>query len=104
MVDNHRLVLESNHTLQDANLLPTLQANYRHLSVVSLLSRDIDSISAALNCQITPVETISAPIFYKYTHNSCKSQALFDTTLYTTARSIIIMAISVQVGLYIFMC
>ena len=41
---------------------------------------------------------------YKYTNNLCESQALFDTTLYTTARSIIIMAISVQVGLYIFMC
>ena len=56
MVDNHQLVLESNHTPQDANLLPTLRANYRHLSVVSLLSRDIDSISAALNFQITPVD------------------------------------------------
>tara|TARA_A100001515_G_scaffold98687_1_gene79594 strand:+ start:62 stop:250 length:189 start_codon:yes stop_codon:yes gene_type:complete len=61
MVDNHRLVLESNHTLQDANLLPTLRANYRHLSVVGLLSRDIDSISAALTKLIIIIDTISAP-------------------------------------------
>jgi len=57
LVGNHQLVIQqSNHTLLNANLSPTLQANYRQLGLVSLLSRDIDSISAALNFQITPVD------------------------------------------------
>ena len=62
MVGHYRLVKQAYHTLLSANLCPTLLAKHRHLSVVSLLSRDIDSISAALNCQITPVETFTAPI------------------------------------------
>ena len=61
MVDNHRLVMLGNHTQPNANQCPTLLAKHRHLSVVSLLSRDIDSISAALYYQTTPVDTISAP-------------------------------------------
>ena len=57
LVGNPQLVIQqSNHTLLNANLSPTLQANYRQLGLVSLLSRDIDSISAALNFQITPVD------------------------------------------------
>ena len=57
LVGNHQLVIQqSNHTLLNANLSPTLQANYRQLGLVSLLSRDIDSISAALNFQITLVD------------------------------------------------
>ena len=62
LVGNHQLVIQqSNHTLLNANLSPTLQANYRQLGLVSLLSRDIDSISAALYYQITPVDTLTAP-------------------------------------------
>ena len=57
LVGHWRLVLQlSNHTQLNANQCPTLQANYRQLGLVSLLSRDIDSISAALYFQITPVD------------------------------------------------
>ena len=39
----------------DANQFPTRLANYRHLGLVSLLYETY-SISAALYCQITPVD------------------------------------------------
>ena len=68
MVDNHRLVLGSNHTQQGANQCSTLQANYRHLSVVGLLSRDIDLISAALFKLIVIIDTKFSPIFFYSSH------------------------------------
>ena len=40
---------------QIANQLPTRQASYRHFGFVSLLYETY-SISAALYCQVTPVE------------------------------------------------
>ena len=46
-----------------ANQLPTLQASYRHFGFVSLFSR-VYSNSAALNCQITPVDRRFSPIWY----------------------------------------
>jgi hypothetical protein len=81
MVGNHRLVLGSNHTQQGANQCPTLLAKHRHLSVVGLLSRDIDLISAALFKLIVIIDTKFSPKLYKYTHNFYKSQALFFTLL-----------------------
>ena len=61
MVGHYRLVQLGNHTQLDANQCPTLLAILRQLGLVSLLLRDIDSISAALYYQITPVDTLTAP-------------------------------------------
>ena len=48
-----------------ANQLPTRLANYRHLGFVSLFSR-VYSNSAALYCQITPVDYQVSPILLHF--------------------------------------
>ena len=68
MVGNHRLVQLGNHTQPNANQCPTLLAKHRHLSVVGLLSRDIDLISAALFKLIVIIDTKFSPISFYSSH------------------------------------
>jgi len=51
----------SNHTQPNANQCPTLRANYRHLGFGEFYLR-VNSNSAALNYQKTPVDTDRAHI------------------------------------------
>ena len=62
MVGNHQLVIQqSNHTLLNANLSPTLQASYRQLGFVESYLR-VYSNSAALKYQPIPVDFQVTPI------------------------------------------